>query len=321
VKSRFNITKQMSGKGLLFSLGSVSFILSMVIVFFDHKFNFKWVAFYLWVLSVLSFILYFCNIPKIKASVQKEVIINKIKNNYLIILIFILAIISHLLLLNIYPYPSIGDELRDGGWDAMRIVKGEIDNIFFYGRYESHGLLIPTISSYFYRIFGSSPLTFRLPTAIISLVDVAVLYLLVRKFISKKVAIFAMLVFMTLPLHLYYARTEIVVVFSSLFTTLIIYLLYNFIQEKNLKNLSFLGITLGIALNLHASVRTVVFFTILLIFGYAIKKLIESKKVYTKYAFFRFNVFIYDTSWFWPEVAFHNSNNFFPFRNSRTLKQ
>lgn len=236
----------------------------MLIAWLDVEFKYKWITFFLWLVSIS--LLAFSLLYKKKEQSENKNFSWKKYIPFLVILT--IAIITRLYLLKDYPFHSIGDELRDGGWDAMRITDGDIDNIFFYGRYESHGLIIPTFTSIFYLIFGNSALTFRVAAMVIGILDVVLLYALVYRFLGKKTAFFAGLIFATLPLHLYYSRTEIVVIFSSLLTTLTLFALLYFFQRMTLKSIALLGLIVGFSFNFHASVRTVGFLAILIIVGY-----------------------------------------------------
>jgi len=172
--------------------------------------------------------------------------------------IFLFAVISRLLFLVDYPFVSVGDELRDGGLNALELATGQIKNIFGYGRYDAHGLIIPTITSAFYEIFGGSVLVYRFPAALVSILDIVFFYLLLSLLTRNKIASFlGAMVLISLPLHLFYSRTEIVVILSSLFSTLILLGLFVFIRRgmRNIFDYVFLGALLGFSFNLHASIK------------------------------------------------------------------
>jgi hypothetical protein len=155
--------------------------------------------------------------------------------------------------------------LRDGGLDALTIISGETKNIFAYGRYESHGLIIPTFSAIFHPFFGDSAMIFKVACAIVAVLDAILLYTLMKKFINTKSALIGSLILIFTPLHLYYGRTEIVVIFSSLLTTLLLLSLYRFLSNRNLSNIIILSLTIGFSLNFHASVKTVSYLTLLIL--------------------------------------------------------
>lgn len=175
-----------------------------------------------------------------------------------LLFILFLAVITRLFSLTNYPFVSVGDELRDGGLNALEIVTGKTKNIFGYGRYEAHGLIIPTITSVFYKIFGGSVLVYRLPAAIVSSIDVVLLYFLLSVLTKNKIAsLMGTMVLISLPLHLFYSRTEIVVTLSSLFSTMILIALFVFFRRKIIcfADYVFLGTLLGFTFGLHSGIK------------------------------------------------------------------
>ncbi|MBD3362200.1 hypothetical protein GF362_00595 [Candidatus Dojkabacteria bacterium] len=236
--------------------------ISMLIVKFDYRFKYRWLVFFLWLISLGLFVVYFV--------LNEGKFVNNIKANKIFdsnfILIIILALFTRFIFLRIYPFNSIGDEMRDGGWDALRIVTGEIRNIFSYGRYEAHGLIIPTFSSLFYLIFGNSTITFKFASALISFVDILFLYKFVEIFFNRKYAFFSAFVLICLPLHLYYGRTEIVVVFSSILTTINIFFIIWYIKERKAEIMRLIFLFSGFCLNFHASIKPVIFALIFILF-------------------------------------------------------
>jgi hypothetical protein len=148
--------------------------------------------------------------------------------------------------------------VRDSGLYALQILDGTRRNIFGYGELGSHGLIIPTISAAFYYLFGSSPLTYRVPAALVSVADALVVYTLVRLAAGRVAAFWAGLFLVALPLHLAFSRTELVVIFTSFWTSLILLLLFVFMRRPDLPAHVLLGTALGFAAGFHASLRPVI---------------------------------------------------------------
>lgn len=192
-----------------------------------------------------------------------------------LILLFIVSIFVNFLFLKTYPYVAVGDEIRDGAFDAMQIASGEVDNIFGYGRYNSHGLIIPTLNSFFYNIFKNSVYSYRIPTAIIGVLDVVLLYLLLNSFTNSTIAFWSSFLLACHPLHIFYSRTETVVIFSSLITTLLIYFSYRTIRYP--KEYFYLAFLIGFSFNFHASVKIIGLILIPILFI----KLISFKNIFT----------------------------------------
>jgi 4-amino-4-deoxy-L-arabinose transferase-like glycosyltransferase len=192
----------------------------------------------------------------------------KIEKNEVIIFagIAFLAIVIRFLFLDIYPFTDMGDGLRDTGKDAALIATGEIKNIYSYGFANGHGLIIPTICSFFYRILGPELMVYRLPSTIISVLTILLLYVTVRKIVGKMIAIWAALALVGLPLEMFYARTQTVITFTTLWTTLLLFLMAQFLAKRSYKNYGILGLAIGFICNFHASSKVVGFLTLLLIF-------------------------------------------------------
>lgn len=241
---------------LLYSAGLGLFCISMLIVKIDKDFALRWPAFYLWLAALLAL--------WEASSVHNYDVSIKRAQPYSMMAwyIVIIAVMTRFLFLSRYPFVSLGDSLRDGGLDAMKIVNGIQKNIFAYGRYESHGLIIPTVSSMFYKIYGNSDLTFKVPSAIIGIIDISLLYHLVLRSKDRIGAFFAAIFLIGMPLHLFYSRTEIVVIFSSILMTLLLISVYRYCTHKDLRSVISVGLLLGLCLNFHASIRAVVFITI-----------------------------------------------------------
>jgi hypothetical protein len=157
-----------------------------------------------------------------------------------------------------YPFVALGDEVRDGGLYALQILDGTRTDIFGYGELGSHGLIIPSISAAFYYLFGSSPLTYRVPAALVAVADVLVVYTLVRLAVGRVAAVWAGLFLVALPLHLAFSRTELVVSFTSFWTSLILLLLLVFLRRPDLLAHVLLATALGFAAGFHASLRPVI---------------------------------------------------------------
>ncbi|MDE2026468.1 MAG: glycosyltransferase family 39 protein, partial [Patescibacteria group bacterium] len=134
--------------------------------------------------------------------------------------------------LSSYPWVSVGDEVRDGGWQAMQIAQGTLTNIFAYGRYDAHGLIIPTITSFFYFLFGGTTLTFRFPSALLACADVLVLYVLIRLLYNKTAAFFGAVILASFPWHIFYARTQVVDSFTNFWTSVLFLFFFVLLKKK-----------------------------------------------------------------------------------------
>src|SRR5579859_7598208 len=189
----------------LIILSFLLYVASMTIVKFDINFEYRWIAFWLHIASILLllgiYILY---------TITKGYVKKLLSEKELIPIIFIFMVIEsvNFLLLQYYPYVSISDELRDGGVYAMKIASGALKNIFAWGVYDAHGLIIPTLTVPFYYLFGNSTLTYRVPAALLSSADVIFLYILIRLLLNRQTAVWVALILATLPFHMFFAHTQ-----------------------------------------------------------------------------------------------------------------
>ncbi len=233
------------------------YLISIVIVIVDLEFKYRWVAFFLWITSafMIPIAFFFRNKYKSKLKLSRF-------DAYALFLVFMLSLILNFSFLKEYPFVSIYDQVRDGGLNAAQISDGTIKNIFSYGRYSSHGLIIPTITSFFYSIFGNSVLTFRVPSAFLMLFSTIIIYLIMKKFIGRTAGFFSAVVFSTLPLVLYYSRTEAVVAFSVFLFSLIFAYMFFFLKRRTYEICIIGGLLLGFSSGFHTSIRTMTLLTL-----------------------------------------------------------
>lgn len=266
----------LKSKSLVWALvvGSVAFyLLSMVIVKIDTDFDYRWPAFWLHIASVF---IIFCayalrNLRRLRPG---KISLNEIGP---VLVILMISVLVNFWLLSTYPYVSISDELRDGGLYAMDIASGTLKNIFAYGSYNGHGLIIPIFSGFFYHVFGSSLLTFRFPSALLSSLDVVLIYLLIRTVINKQTAFWSALILLTFPLHIFFAHTQIVVAFNFFWVPVILLPLYILLKKHRFIDYIFLGTILGFALGFHAAIRGFAGLIILILLFLDFKDIIFAK--------------------------------------------
>lgn len=282
---------------LIFFLGAIS----LLITYFDTSFKYQKLCLILYFISILPII--FIYIFKLLKDFLKNKYFSKSINQFLVITI--LAVITRFIFLSNYPFTAFGDEVRDGGLNGVQIYNHEISNIFGYGRYDAHGLIIPTITSFFYQIFGNSVLMYRIPAAIISILDIFLIYIFIFNTISPKAGFYSALSLISLPLHIFYGRTQIVVIFSSFITTFLIISLYFYFSQKKYWRLIFLGILIGLSFNFHASVKTVGLTILLIIF------LLELRKISWKSVENIFIICISVLIGFGPRLVFTSLNIYF----------
>lgn len=241
-------------------LVTISFILgiaSLVSGFFDKGFNYRWVilSFHLSSVLIIPLGLIYIKAMGVNWGALRN-IINKSKHQWLIFLLFVvLALATRFIFLDNYPFVSLGDEVRDGGLNALQIADSEIKNIFGYGRYDAHGLIIPTIVVWFYKLLGSSVISYRLPAAIASFIGIMLVWYFTKKKFGNLAAYSATLILITNPVHLFYSRTELSVILSSLLLIVLLFLSDKVYKDKQVIWLYLLGIFIGFSFNFHASIK------------------------------------------------------------------
>ncbi|MFA6005426.1 MAG: glycosyltransferase family 39 protein [Patescibacteria group bacterium] len=253
----------MFAAGIITVLSLTSYISSVLLTYFEKEFILRWVAFGLSLVPViLTGFWMFLKLVRGKISplfLRSFYTRDVLLSIGLLIIVLSVAATLRFLFLGSYPFVSVGDEVRDGGLHAFEIATGLRTEIFSYGVYESHGLIIATAVSFLYRIFQHSVYSFRVAAALVGIADVFILYVFLHKSLNKWTAFFAALILACLPIHLFYSRTEIVVIFSSFWTTVILLSMYLMITKKTTAFIIWAGTILGFVAGFHTSARTVVF--------------------------------------------------------------
>lgn len=258
----------------LFVESSVFFATSMIIANIDTFFYFRWIAFSLHIFSILILLYIYISKRVSKPLIKK--IFSKKEIIPILIILFVVAAVNFLFL-SIYPYVSMSDELRDGGIYAMKIASGSLKNIFAYGAYNAHGLIIPTLTIPFYYIFGNSTLSYRFPSALLSSLDVILIYVLIRLVANKQIALLSAIILATLPLHMFFAHTQVVVAFNFFWVPLILLLFFYLLKQHRFIDYIFLGTILGFTSGFHAAVRVFSVLIFFLLFFLELKEMIMKK--------------------------------------------
>ncbi|WP_338376118.1 glycosyltransferase family 39 protein [uncultured Flavobacterium sp.] len=173
--------------------------------------------------------------------------LNKIKNNYILIAILIFAAI-----LRIYhiDFQSIWiDEIHTMIESDPKLSYSEFYEIMAFREQMPHLYFhITRIVAY---VFGHSSFAMRMISAIIGVASVYAIYLLGRTMLSKKTGIIAALLLCVNYFHIWYSQEARPYVLLSLFTILSFYRLILFIRDNNLKNATYFGIFAALMINTH----------------------------------------------------------------------
>ncbi len=227
---------------------------SAVIVKADPELTFRWVAFWLHILALVVVL-----VPYARAQWRSGLATAPLDRRDLVTVLILLglATISSFMFLEDYPLISVGDELRDGGIQGVGIANGSMRNIFDWGTYQGIGLIIPAITSFFLPIFGRSVLAFRVPAALVSCLDVLVLYLAVRMILGRSAAFWSAAVLIALPLHLFVTRTQLSLILNSFFTSVLLLSLWIWLKRRDVLSIAALGLIAGFAFNFQVAARVV----------------------------------------------------------------
>ncbi|MDR3643027.1 MAG: glycosyltransferase family 39 protein [Candidatus Doudnabacteria bacterium] len=242
-------------------LAAAFYALSLNLVAYQPSLTEQWAAFFIWILAIgltLASVLDFKQIWQSLSEPWRE-------EPAIIAAVLGLAVLASFVLLRQYPFVALGDQVRDGGLEASRLLTGAFPNIFAYTPYDAAGLVVPTLLIPFYKLFGNSVYTWRFPAALLGCLDVYLLFLLARNYFSKRVAALAAITLIAIPLHLYYSRTEFFVMLSGIQSTLILILIHYCLRLGRYRDYVLLGVSLGFITGCYASVRTVVFFSFIII--------------------------------------------------------
>jgi len=257
-------------------LSIIAYLISINIVHNDPHFTYRWLAFFFNMLSLG--IIFFLYVSQTATKNHFKKLFSEKEINPIIVILTI-TIVANFLLLSIYPYVSISDELRDGGMFAMKIASGVLKNIFGYGSYDAHGLIIPTLAVPFYYLFGNSTLAFRFPAALLATGDVLLLYILVRLVVNRSAAFWSALVLATLPLHMFFAHTQIVIAFNLFWVPVLLLALWHLLKRHRNMDYIFFGTLLGFVCGFHAAIRVFACVTFFVFVFLEFREMIKQKLI------------------------------------------
>ncbi|MEK7573394.1 MAG: hypothetical protein AAB531_03110 [Patescibacteria group bacterium] len=267
-----------SGKFRILLIAFIYFYLvcsSILLIYFhknDVNFINNWKIFYAWGINFsFALILSLTQVPN-KYYAKFLTIINKDK--YIIVFVLLFAVISRFFFLDTYPYISFGDELRDPGYNALKISQGIIKDLFGFGSYQGYGNFIPLISYFFMYLLDTSILIYRIPAAFIGVLAVLFTYVLTRIWSNRLVAFSAALFLAASVKHIHYSRTELLIVIDSILALFILYAAY--LTIKSWKGFFILGISIGLIFHFYAGTRSIATITITYFFIFYLARIVKS---------------------------------------------
>ncbi|HVZ58355.1 MAG TPA: hypothetical protein VG935_01220 [Patescibacteria group bacterium] len=249
-------------------ISSFSFAIeAIVLVHGDKEFTYRWFELLLYLLSIAIPVVFFI-FQTIKSHHLQRAIHER--NLLLFTTLTVIAEVVCFFSLSTYPLVSLGDEVRDGGMDVVKIATGQLTNVFDYGRYDAHGLIIPTLGVPFYFLFGHTVGTFRIYAAVLSVLDIIILFFLLRRYVDSLLSFLGSITLLSFPLHLFFSRTQVVVIWNSLWTSVLLLVFSLFLDKRRVIDYITLGTLLGFASTFHAGVRVVAILLLLIVLMYEV---------------------------------------------------
>ncbi|WP_298117742.1 glycosyltransferase family 39 protein [Flavobacterium sp.] len=200
--------------------------------------------------------------------------IQKIKENYLLITILVFAAILRFYHID---FQSI--------WlDEIHTMNEANPNVGFFDLYDiiMAGEQMPPLyfySLYFlFKIFGYTTFVARVYSAIVGVISVFSIFLLGKEIFNKKTGIFAALIITINPFHLYYSQDARPYMFLFLFTTLAFYYLIKFIKNNNQKSAILYGLASALMIYSHFFGLFVLFTQYLLMLFFIVISKTENRK-------------------------------------------
>ena len=186
--------------------------------------------------------------------------------------IILIALIPRLFLINIYPFVSVEDELRDAGLHAMHLRDTNSIDIFGFGSYYGYGNFIPLISYFASFVIPWGFLIYMIPAAIVGTIAVCLLFLILEHYKGLKFAVICSTIFSVSLTQLHYSRTELLVILDTVLALMIFVNIL--LAQKKILGYLLLGLIAGLAWHLYAGGR-IMLFCFLLILGIS-----ELSKIY-----------------------------------------
>jgi 4-amino-4-deoxy-L-arabinose transferase-like glycosyltransferase len=103
------------------------------------------------------------------------------------------------------PSPFSGDE-ANSALGALAVYRGELHNMFTTVVPLSQPAMYSFVTAPFYRVFGVGVLAHRLPSALFGTATVLLLYLFLRQFFDRRLALSGAAILVALNLHLHFSR-------------------------------------------------------------------------------------------------------------------
>jgi hypothetical protein len=158
--------------------------------------------------------------------------------------------------LDVYPLDVGGDALRDGGLLTLMIQEGEIKQIFEYGFFAGFTYVVPFVALPYLLFFGASAYAFKAVAATVGALTAFALYALARRDLSPLQALLAVGFLLSMPVFVYHARLETMVIFNAFWMAVLLGALFSvFDREGAPAAFGIVGLLAGLTTLFHAAAK------------------------------------------------------------------
>ncbi|GAB4402269.1 MAG: hypothetical protein Kow00123_12510 [Anaerolineales bacterium] len=213
-----------------------------------------WGAFYLWLASIVLFVAAQVHRPSFAGWAEWKR--RAYANRWEIAAVALMLVGGALLRgVNLAGVPAnVGGDEGSQGLEAIDFLTGAKTNMF-----ETGWLGVPTMSflwqALWFKVFGISVTTLRLPWAFVGTVTLLVFYLLVRRLLGKRLALISTFFLTTYHYHIHYSRLGSNQVADALFMALVLYFLTRGLSTRQPLDFALAGVSLGASIYFYAGAR------------------------------------------------------------------
>jgi hypothetical protein len=154
-----------------------------------------------------------------------------------------------------YPLEVAGDPTRDGGLLALRILRGEVKEVFQYSFFNGFTWFAPLTGVPFLLMFGS--LSFKVQAALEGMAAALLVFMLARRYLPLVQSFAAAVALLSMPIFLFYSRLESLVAFNPPLTLLVLAALLRVLEQEAMpRTFGMLGLVAGITCLFHAGAKS-----------------------------------------------------------------
>jgi hypothetical protein len=168
------------------------------------------------------------------------------------------------------PLVLTGDE-GSFGMMAVKIIRGEIDNIFATGALTSYSIVSFSILTLPIRILGQTTEALRIISALVGALTVGALYWLGRRMFNHATALLAAFFLAVLHYHIHFSRLGINNIWDGLFYVVFLGCLWAGLREEKRAYFIAAGLALGFSQLFYASSRSLILLVPVYLFGLAVR--------------------------------------------------